>query len=124
MSKSYPRLDEAEASASSSIKAIAKPENMYSRKRKISLAMEGWGSGGESKKSASSLLKKSTSTVAMKNYPKSSDMRGNPYSEPTFSSLSPPHYSQISQTKFNSSCHTFSFADSEQCASLEASAPL
>lgn len=87
MSKSYPRLDE--ASASWSIKAIAKPENLYSRKRKISLAMGEWMSGGKH----------------------------------TLSSFS-PHYSRKRQTKFNSSCHTFYYGDSEQCASLEASAPL
>ncbi|XP_074365010.1 protein OXIDATIVE STRESS 3 LIKE 2-like isoform X2 [Apium graveolens] len=74
-SKSYPRL--AEAYVTSSIKDIEKPENMYSRKRKflLTMEMEGWRSGVESK-------------------------------------------------KFKSSCQTFSFADSEQCASLEDSTPL
>ncbi|KAK1369378.1 hypothetical protein POM88_035470 [Heracleum sosnowskyi] len=100
MSKSYPRLGE--ASESSSIKAIAKPENCYSRKRKISLALELW-SGGESKRSANAKRKTLAVAVAMNNCRKSTDMRDNPFSEITFSSSS-PHYSQLSEnndTRFN-----------------------
>lgn len=131
-SKSFTSL--ADASSSSSINEIVKPENPYSRRRRNLLAcnlvsdknksFRLKSSGGVSKRSTKSPRTTLALAVAMTNSPKSSDMRENPDSKSTSFSRLSPHYSQLRQTKCNSSWRSFSFADLEQCASLKASAPL
>lgn len=139
-SKSFTSLTD--ASSSSSINEIAKPENAYSRRRRNLLAFnlvsdknrsfQLKSNGGVSKRSTNTSRTTLALAVAL-NSPRSHEAEDNSDSSPNLISRLSPHHPQFRQSQWNglsssprgnfSTWRSFSFADLQHCTSVKAPAP-